>query len=211
MFFGLSHVDVPVRDLSRARALYVSVLGFTVSKEGEGFVDLDAATARVRLVENPAGERPASLRVESSNVEEGVRALARAGATVLYEPARTDQLTVEGTVRDQDDNTIIVWRSLGEDEYGFVPELPKEQGWAPEAEQLVKSMLLAVPALFRGLARRKVVKEAERRAGPDGHIDRDLAIRAFISAQSPPNRKRLHEPLRAHGIDPAAYQDEFDS
>ena len=38
-----------------------------------------------------------------------------------------------------------------------------------------------------------------------------LAIRAFISAQSPPNRKRLLEPLRAHGIEPAAYQDEFDA
>jgi len=211
MFFGLSHVDVPVRDLDRARGLYVSVLGFAVAKEGEGFVDLDAATARVRLVENPAAERPASLRVESSDVEAGVQALAKAGATVLYEAARTDQLTVEGTVRDADGNTIIVWRSLSEDEYGFVPELPKEQGWSPEAEELVKSMLMSVPALFRGLARRKVVKEAERRAGPDGHIDRDLAIRAFISAQSPPNRKRLHEPLRAHGIDPADYRDEFDS
>ena len=151
------------------------------------------------------------FRVEAPDVEAAVGALAEAGATVLYAPTRTDQLTIEGVVRDADGNTITVWRALTEDEYDFVPELPKEKGWSPEAEELVKSLLKTVPALFRGLARRKVVKEAEERAGADGHIDRDLAIRAFISAQSPPNRKRLLEPLRAHGIEPAAYQDEFDA
>lgn len=211
MFFGLSHVDVPVRQLACARTLYESVLGFPVAEEGEGFLDLDAASARIRLVESPAPEKLASLRVEAPDVEAAVGALAEAGATVLYAPTRTDQLTIEGVVRDADGNTITVWRALTEDEYDFVPELPKEKGWSPEAEELVKSLLKTVPALFRGLARRKVVKEAEERAGAEGHIDRELAIRAFISAQSPPNRKRLLEPLRAHGIDPAAYQDEFDA
>jgi catechol 2,3-dioxygenase-like lactoylglutathione lyase family enzyme len=211
VFFGLSHVDVPVRDLARARALYERTLGFQVVQEGEGYVDLDAATARVRLVESARPERPASLRVEAGDVEAGVRALEQAGAIVLYAASRTDRLTIEGSVRDIDGNTITVWRALSEDEYGFVPELPKEKGWSPEAERLLQSLLKSVPALFRGLARRKVVKEAEARAGRDGHIDRDLAIRAFISAQSPPNRKRLYEPLRAHGIDPAAYRDEFES
>ena len=211
MFYGLSHVDVPVRDLEKARTLYVDVLGFSVRHEGEGFCDLDAATAQVRLVESPVAERPASLRIEAGDVEGGVAALEAGGASLLYAPARTDRLTLEGTVRDDDGNTITVWRALSEDEWGFVPELPTEEGWAPEAETLIKSLLGSVPALFRGLARRKIVREAERRAGTGGHVSRDLAIRAYISAQSPPNRGRLHEPLRAHGIDPAAYQDEFES
>lgn len=211
MFFGLSHVDVPVRDLARGRRLYVDLLGFAIVKEGEGFLDLDAATAMVRLVESPAPERPASLRVEAQDVEGGVQALCAAGTIMLYAPTRTERLTIEGTVRDEDGNTITVWRALSEDEYGFIPELPKARGWSSEAEELVKSLLQSVPALFRGLARRKVVKEAEMRAGPDGHINRDLAIRSFISAQSPPNRKRLLQPLRAHGIDPEAYRDEFDA
>jgi catechol 2,3-dioxygenase-like lactoylglutathione lyase family enzyme len=211
MFFGISHVQVPVRQLDAARSLYEQALGFTVAEEGEGFLDLDGATTRLRLVESARPERPASLRIEAADVEGGVRALTAAGATVLYEPARTERLTVEGTVSDADGNTLTVWRSLSEDEYGFVPELPKEQGWSPEADELVKSLLMSVPALFRGLARRKVVKEAESRAGEGRHIDRELAIRSFISAQSPPNRKRLYEPLRAHGIDPDDYRDEFES
>lgn len=210
MFYGISHVDVPVRDLDAARGLYEAVLGFPVVAEGEGFVDLDAASTKIRLVESAAVERPATLRVEAGDVEAGMRALAAQGAVVLYEPSRTDRLTIEGTVRDPDGNTITVWRTLNEDEYDFVPELPKERGWAPDAETLVKSLLLSVPALFRGLARRKVVKEAEARAGANGHIDRDLAIRSFISAQSPPNRKRLLEPLRAQGIDPDQYREEFE-
>lgn len=211
VFFGLSHVDVPVRSLNLARGLYEGVLGFRVVKEGDGYLDLDTATAVIRLVESARPERPATLRIESSDVEAGVRALVAGGATLLYAPSRTDRLTVEGTVRDADGNSITVWRALSEDEYDFVPELPKEQGWSPEAEALIQSLLKSVPALFRGLARRKIVKEAEARAGREGHIDRDLAIRAFISAQSPPNRRRLVEPLRAHGIDPAAYRDEFES
>jgi len=211
VFYGLSHVDVPVRDLTAARELYVETLGFTVRHEGEGFLDLDAASSALRLVQSENPERPASIRVQAYDVEGGIDALQAAGAEVLYAADRTDRLTIEGTVRDPDGNTITVWRALSEDEYGFVPELPKEKGWSPEAEDLVKVLLLSVPALFRGLARRKVTREVEARAGAEGHIDRELAIRAFISAQSPPNRKRLIEPLKAQGIDPADYRDEFEN
>lgn len=211
MFYGLSHVDVPVRDLIAARQIYVEALGFPVSHEGEGFLDLDAASSSIRLVHSDSPERPASIRIQAHDVKGGIAALEAAGAEVLYPADRTDRLTIEGTVRDADGNTITVWRALSEDEYGFIPELPKEKGWSPEAEELVKSLLLSVPALFRGLARRKITKEAERRAGAEGHIDRELAIRSFISAQAPPNRKRLVQPLKDHGIDPQAYRDEFES
>ncbi len=211
MFYGLSHVDVPVRDLERSLRLYRDALGFTVKGQADGFVDLDAGTAIVRLILVDRPERQTQLRVEASDVAAGVQALTAAGAQALYAPARTDQLTIEGSVRDPDGHVILVWRALSEDEYGFDPELPTERGWDPDAEALLKSLLKSVPALFRGLARRKVVKEAELRAGASGRITRDLAIRSFISAQSPPNRGRLHEPLRKHGIDPDAYRDEFES
>ena len=211
MFNGVSHVDVPVRDLGRAVHLYRDVLGFPVDREGEGFVDLNAATCSIRLVRSDAIERPASLRVSVMDVDEGVRRLAAAGATVLYRPDRTAHLTVEGTVRDEDGNTLTIWRALSEDEYGFDPELPKERVWDEDAELLLKSLLRAVPALFRALARRKVVREAERRVGANGRITRDLAIRSYISAQAPPNRQRLHAPLRAHGIESTDYRDEFES
>ncbi|MDH5671242.1 MAG: VOC family protein [Myxococcales bacterium] len=211
MFFGLSHVDVLVSDLARALPIYRDGLGFAVKAEGEGWVDLDAATAVIRLVETSDKSQVAKLRIEAPDVPAGVARLLEAGARLVYEPNRTEQLTIEGAVLDADGNRLTIWRNLSEDEYGFDPELPKELVWEPEAEQLLKSLLRAVPALFRALARRKVVKEAEARVGPSGRIDRDLAIRSYISAQAPPNRVRLYEPLREHGIDPEDYRDEFES
>jgi predicted enzyme related to lactoylglutathione lyase len=211
MFFGLSHVDVPVRDLQRALTLYRDALQFEIEGEGEGWIDLHAATSKLRLLQTRHVERPASLRIESPNVDAGVRRLAEAGARILYEPTRTEELTIIAVVEDVDGNTLTVWRKLSEDEYGFDPELPKEKSWDPEAEALLKSLLRAVPALFRGLARRKIVKEAERRVGAPGRIDRELAIRSYISAQSPPNRPRARQPLLDHGIDPDEYLEEFES
>lgn len=210
MFHGLSHVDVPVRDLDRALAIYERALGFPVTARGEGWVELNAATASLRLIESAHPERRVALRVEAVSVEEGARLLEAAGAKITYPLNRTERMTLEVCLHDADANVITVWRSLSEDEYGFDPELPTEGGWDAEAEALLKSLLRAVPALFRPLARRKVVKEAEVRA-QGKRVDRELVIRSYISAQSPPNRGRLHEPLRAHGIDPNAYRDEFES
>lgn len=210
MIHGLSHVDVPVSDLEKALAFYVGAVGFTLRRRGEGWAELDAHSTGLRLLESATVERPASLRLLSGHVESDVDALVAAGATLEYPVERTERLTLEATLKDADGNTLNVWRELLEDEYGFDPELPTEITWEPEADALVKSLLKSVPALFRGLARRKVVAEAERRVGSHRRVSRDLAIRAFISAQSPPNRKRLLEPLRAHGIDPARYRDEFE-
>lgn len=211
MFHGLSHVDVPVSDLERALTLYRDALGFPVAARGEGWVDLNAATAAIRLIESPAPERRAALRIEAASVEAGSAKLVAAGATVVYPLTRTPLMTLEVYLHDADRNTITLWRALTEDEYGFDPELPLQRGWDPDAEALLKSLLRSVPALFRALARRKVVKEAESRAGAQGRVTRDLMIRSFITAQSPPNRRRLLEPLRAHGIDPDAYKDEFEA
>ena len=211
MFYGLSHVDVPVQDLGRARKLYRDVLGFEVVHEAEGFMDLDTSTAILRLIASPRVTRTVTLRMQAPDVPAAVRRLADAGCKIVYEPSRTEQLTYEATVRDGDGHTVIVWRDLSEDEYGFDPDLATEIRWDADAEALMKDLLKSVPALFRGLARRKVVKEAEFRAGTNARVSRDLAIRSFISAQAPVNRKRLHEPLRQRGIDPADYADEFAS
>jgi catechol 2,3-dioxygenase-like lactoylglutathione lyase family enzyme len=211
MFHGLSHVDVPTLDLERALRFYRDALGFPVFAQGEGWVDVHAASALIRLVESPNLERRAALRVEVASVEEGAAYLTSRGARMTYPPSRTPLLTLEAVLLDFDGNTITLWRALTEDEYGFDPELATGGGWDADAEALLKSLLRSVPALFRGLARRKIVKEAETRAGRDGRVTRDLAIRSYISAQSPPNRGRLLEPFRAHGIDPGAYRDEFES
>jgi predicted enzyme related to lactoylglutathione lyase len=211
VIFGVSHVNVPVRDLRKALRIYRDCLEFSVKQEGEEWVELDGGSMFLRLFQTKKPERPSSFRLQSSEVEADVQRLINAGVTLLYEPHRTPELTIESSLRDPDGNTLVVWRALSEDEYGFSPELPKELVWDHDAETLLKSMLKAVPALFRGLARRKIVAEAERRAVLIGRVDRELTIRSYISAQSPPNRGRLIEPLKEHGINPDDYRDEFDS
>ncbi|MFO7653172.1 MAG: hypothetical protein R6X25_05045, partial [Candidatus Krumholzibacteriia bacterium] len=55
-------------------------------------------------------------------------------------------------------------RRLTEDEWNFVPELPKQGEWYPDAEDLLQRLLGHVPALFRMLARRKVTRVVEELA-----------------------------------------------
>lgn len=211
MFHGLSHVDLAVTNLARARAFYVGVLGFPVKREGEGFVDVDAHSGSLRLLETRRVEHKAALRVAVGDVEQAWKRLVEAGARPLYEPMRTPHLELLGSVADPDGHTITVWRELSEDEYGFVPELPKAQRWDPEAEALLKSLLLRVPALFRGLARRKVVREVETlAAGRD--VGREDVIRGYIRGNSRPTRKlRVRPPLLEHGIDPERYAEDFEA
>lgn len=209
MFLGVSHVDVSVTDLPRARRFYTEGFGFTVKREGPGFCDVDTNTVLLRLIETRTVEHRAALRLQVVDVEKAFAALQALGARTLYEPLRTPQLELVGSVADRDGHTLSVWRPLSEDEYGFLPSLPTEQSWKAEAETLLQSLLVGVPSLFRGLARRKVVREAEELAeGRD--VGREDVIRAYIRANSKITRYRLKKPLLENGIDPAAYPVEFE-
>ncbi len=210
MIFGISHVELAVTDLPRARRLYEGTLGLAVKKEGDGFVDLDAGTVLVRLYETARVEQKVALRMQVGDVWEAWKRLIDGGARPLYEPMRTAQLEVMGSVSDADGHALTVWRALSEDEYGFLPDLPKAGEWRTDAEELLKSLLTGVPSLFRGLARRKVVQEAEALAD-DHAVGREDVIRAYIRANARITRHRVKKPLEAHGIDPARYQADFDS
>lgn len=209
MFFGVSHVDVPVTDLPRARRLYAEGFGFQVKKEGPGFCDVDTHTVVLRLIETRTVQHPGAFRLQVSDVEKAFARLLELGGRALYEPLRTPQLELVGSVADWDGNTISVWRNLSEDEYGFLPALPTEQSWSGEAEKLLQSLLTGVPSLFRGLARRKVVREAEELAGVRD-VGREEVIRAYIRASAKITRGRVKKPLLAHGIDPQHYQADFE-
>jgi catechol 2,3-dioxygenase-like lactoylglutathione lyase family enzyme len=209
LFHGLSHLEFGVTDLRRSLRLYEEVLGFPVKARGEGFCDLDGHSASLRLLEVQRVERSVSLRVLASDVVAGWRCLVEAGAQPLHEPAKTD-LELAGAVLDFDGHRIAVWRELTEDEYDFVPPLPVALSWAPEATQLLQALLTSVPALFRGLARRKVVREVEALC-PRGVVTREHVIRGFIRGNSRPTRQARAAPaLRAQGIDPALYASDFD-
>lgn len=212
MFYGVTHIDVPVTDLSRAAAFWRDLIGLKEARRGEGFIDLDSGSVLVRLLQVSSVEHPASVRLQVRDVQAAYEALCAGGARALYEPMRTPALELVATVADPDGNTVAAWRELTEDEYGFVPELPKNGAWHADADQLLVSLLSHVPALFRALARRKVTRVVEEIAGNDrAAVTREHVIRGYILASAKITRYRLVEPLRAHGIDPNRYKAEFDA
>ena len=211
MFFGISHLVVPVTDLERATRLWRQVVGFAEAKRGEGYVDIDSGNVVLRLMQVPAVESKLSLRLSVGDVGQAHDALVKAGAASRYAPMKTPELEEMACVTDADGHAIVLWRALTEDEWGFVPELPKQGEWTPEAEQLLKRLLAHVPALFRMLARRKTTRIIELMAKEAGSaVTRELVIKGYITSSAKVTRFRLIEPLRAEGINPDDYREEFD-
>jgi len=212
MFFGVSHVDLPVTDLARSEAFWGKLIGLKEVKRGEGFLDLDSGSVILRLVQVPSVSRPVTLRVHVYDVQTAFDQLVQSGGRALYEVQRTPALELEAHVADPDGNAVIVWRDLSEDEYGFVPDLPKQGEWHENAEKLLIELLAHVPALFRSMARRKVVKNIEELAGYDkSPVTREHVIRGYILSSAKIKRNRLIEPLKQCGIDPDNYKEEFDA
>lgn len=211
MYFGISHLVVPVTDLQRAAGLWRDVMGFAESRRGEGYLDIDTGNVAIRLLQVPAVETKVSLRLTVGNVQEAYQALLAGGAEARYEPMRTPELEEMACVSDADGHSIVLWRALTEDEWGFVPELPKQGEWTPEAEDLLKRLLTHVPALFRMLARRKTTKVIELLAREmQSPVTREIVIKGYITASAKVTRYRLVEPLRAEGINPDDYREDFD-
>jgi len=212
MFYGVTHIDVPVTDFAGAEALWGRLIGFREIKRGEGFVDFDSGSVILRLVQVDQVTRPVSLRVNVPDVQHAYELLIKFGARPLYEAQRTPALELEAHVADADGNSVIVWRELSEDEFGFVPELPKQGEWNPESEILLNELLSHVPALFRSMARRKVTRNVEELSGYDhSPVKREHVIRGYILSSAKIKRDRLLEPLKKCGIDPARYREEFDA
>jgi hypothetical protein len=69
--------------------------------------------------------------------------------------------------------------------------------------------LTRVPSLFRGLARRRVVQEAEELAEARA-VGREEVIRGYIRSSARITRGRVKKPLIEHGIDPEAYRADFE-
>lgn len=208
MFLGVSHVDIPVSNLDRSRTLYAEGLGFNVRSSGLQHCDLDANTIVLRLVVTPLVVHPTALRLQVPDVAQAYARLLELGTRALSEPSITPQHELVGSAADFDGNQLFVWRPLTEDEYE-APPLPLQRVWLKDAEVLLQSLLLRVPALFRPLARWKVVREAERLA--TSTVDQKSVIRAYIRASSRVTRERVRKPLEDHGVDLSQYQDDFDT
>ncbi len=211
-FFGVSHLDLQTTNVDKALAFWTETIGFRTTKRGEGFADIDTGTVTLRLVEVASVERPVTVRVNVPDVQAAFGALVSVGAGALYAPMRTPSLELMASVTGPDGHSVVVWRELTEDEYGFTPELPKEGEWHEDAEKLLVSLLSHVPALFRALARRKVTRVIEELAGYDHSlVTREYVIRGYIMSSAKVTRYRVIEPLRKHGIDPDRYRAEFEA
>lgn len=211
MFFGISHLILPVTALDASAALWGDVMGFTAVQRGDGFVDIDTGSATLRLLQVQKVESSVSLRLQVNDVTAAYGALLEAGASSRYAPMKTPQLEEMACVSDADGHAIVLWRALSEDEWGFVPELPKQGEWLPDAEDLLKRLLAHVPALFRMLARRKTTRVIEQLAA-EAHspVTQEWVIKGYITASAKITRFRLVEPLRAEGINPDDYRAEFE-
>ena len=210
MFFGISHLVVHVVNLERAVGFWRDVVGFSEMRRGEGYVDIDSGNVALRLIQVPAVEAKVAVRLTVLDVGKAYQTLLAAGAASRYAPMRTPELEEMAGVTDFDGHSIVLWRALTEDEWGFVPELPKQGEWTPEAEDLLKRLLSHVPALFRMLARRKTTRVIEQMANEEhSAVTRELVIKGYITSSAKVTRYRLVEPLRAEGINPDDYPEEF--
>ncbi|MDH5395529.1 MAG: DUF2621 family protein [Gammaproteobacteria bacterium] len=211
MFHGISHVDLQAVNLDKTRHFWTDVIGFSVKTQGEGFVEIDSGNVAIRLIEVPAIEQTSTIRISVADVSATYQELIKAGAISRYEPMNTPALEKIACVTDNNGHSIILWRTLSEDEWDFVPELPKTGEWYPDAEALLVNLLSHVPAFFRMLARRKVTRVVEELAREDNSpVTREHVIKGYITSSAKVTRSRLIEPLKAEGINPEDYQAEFD-
>lgn len=211
MFHGISHVDLPVSNIERASKFWCDVIGLAETKRGEGFIDLDSGNMAIRLIQVSDVKNPVSLRIPVQDLRKAYELILKANMKSAYEPMRTDDLEEIACVTDEDGHSFILWRLLTEDEWDFVPQLPKEGEWYPDAEELLKRLLSYVPAMFRGLARRKVTKVVEMLAKEDqSAVTREHVIKGYITSSAKLTRDRLIEPLKKEGINPDDYKEEFD-
>lgn len=211
MFHGISHVDVQVTNLDKAIHFWNTIIGFSIKSQGNGFVEIDSGNVAIRLIEVPAIENTSTIRINVAEVNTSYQALISAGASPRYAPMNTPEQEKIACVTEHDGHSIILWRTLSEDEWDFVPELPKTGEWYPDAEDLLVRLLSHVPAFFRMLARRKVTRVVEELAKKDNSaVTREHVIKGYITASAKVTRGRLIEPLKAEGINPDDYQAEFD-
>jgi len=210
--FGVSHVYVPVQSVARARSIYVDVLGFEERARDKDWIELDAGgTVFLRLVETMRPEHRVHLRLMAPDIDAAVLALMRGGCGLIEKATRTPDMTLAASVCDPDGHTLTVWRALTEDEFDVIPDLPKTLVWNDDADTLLKQLLKGVPALFRGLARRRVVRVVEELAACRSVVTREDVIRGFIRASPKVTRGRNRGPLLDAGIDVDRYQADWEA
>lgn len=115
IFFGQRQIVLPVSDLERSLRIFHQATGLPLKQCGDGWVEVDGGSVRLRLVLTRQPERGA-IRLHAPSVSGALGALIAAGATPLHHPRRTSARELVGAVLDPDGHLIQVWRRLTSDE-----------------------------------------------------------------------------------------------
>ena len=215
---GISHLRLPVSRLEVSRRFYESVMGFQVlgpeeaelsaGPEGAGAV-LDALGVRLCLSASEEAFGLLELSFQTARVRAAVKRLSEGGAVVDQGPTKTSRGTLEAVLRDPDGHRLRIWRKLREDELEQEPELPTTRAWEEGARTLLRAFLQQTPVLFRDLARKNCVREAEHLT-PDGQpVGPRTVARAVVRATPRLMRSRLRRPLGELGFDPDDFSEDF--
>ncbi len=207
---GISHLRLPVTQLERSRTFYSHAMGFEILPiEKAGTVTLDALGIRLCLFVSEPEIRPLELAFQTARIQAAVDRLTAGGAVQEEPPHKTLQRTLETILRDPDGHRLCLWRRLREDEYPQEPDLPITRAWDVDARDLLKDFLRKTPVLFRDVARKGCVREAEFLTPSGACVDRRTVARAVIRATPRMLRFRVRGPLTEMGFDLDDFSEDF--
>ena len=111
----ITHIDIPVSDLARAREFYAGLFGWDIAEipgfEGYPMWQAPNKISGGGLAPRSEGfDQPRSY-VEVDSIDETVAAAQRAGATVVMEKAAIDESSWWAVIADPDGNHVGLYES----------------------------------------------------------------------------------------------------
>jgi predicted enzyme related to lactoylglutathione lyase len=101
----LQTILFPVKDVSKAKAVYTALLGVEPGVESPYYVGYDIDGQHIGLVPNGSTNGPACYR-HVEDLETGLKALVEAGASVAQEPKEVGNGRTVASVLDADGNEV---------------------------------------------------------------------------------------------------------
>jgi len=203
MLLGVSHLELPVRSLDRARAFWVDLAAFEILAEGPGYLDVEGHGAILRLVEGASAEG-VTLHCQTAQVEESLATLIAGGARLLRAAGEHDGRWL-GTLETEDGHRLTLWRRLRESDRAEPVPLLTSRPWTAAAEALANRLLAHVPASFRDLARAGTIAEAEYLTPDEAEVGNLEVVRATIRSTPRILRERLRPAFQEEGLDLDAF------
>ncbi len=173
---------------------------------------LDNGSFCLRLLSGtPSGAR-LTIDVAASNIEEVVDGLLlNRGIIQQGEPRWVSPTRKCVSLRAPYGFDLLVGREFDEDELGVTPVLHTNLIWSSTAIDKVQAIAREVPVAFRDSVRTRTVARAEELAVERGglEVSPETALAGMIQVTPAIQLEILRKRLRAHGIDPEQFADDF--